>query len=136
MGRVGGQGTKPGRYMRKGNPMGKTIERRSVVLGAAAGAALCMAAGTMVGAGGQPGAGPASDLRMTWSNDGRTVYLWSLVGRHMEFVEASRVPAGRAGNAGNEGGDDRSAPDKGDGKDKGDSKDKGAPPGHGRGKGG
>lgn len=73
--------------------MSKRVQGRSFVLGVAGGAVVCVAAGAMIGLG-QAG-GPESEVRLTWSNDGRTVYIWSLAGKRLDYVDTARAPTPR-----------------------------------------
>jgi hypothetical protein len=39
-------------------------------------------------------AAPNADMRLTWSADGRTVYLWRIVGTTVEYQSTWRAPGG------------------------------------------
>jgi hypothetical protein len=68
-----------------------TRDLRLVTLGALGGlgAAVALGAARLQP---EPVGAAANDMRLTWSADGRTVYLWRVVGNTVEYQSTWRAP--------------------------------------------
>src|SRR5437763_1732784 len=69
-----------------------TRDLRLLTLGALAGLGAAVALGAARPQPEPPAAGATNDMRLTWSADGRTVYLWRIVGNTVEYQSTWRAP--------------------------------------------